>query len=100
MSYLNYRKQIVGENNSFCEIYVLSGAPQSSHLSLLLLSLFMNDLPNMINFANILTYADDVKVILSSNNSFLWCEYNMTELNITYTHTKLDITMLQSGLLT
>ena len=73
---------------------MLSGVPQG-HLILLLFLLFMNDLLNMINFANILMYADDVKVFLSFNNFikhvylqidlnsfFLWCNYNMMELNI------------------
>ena len=68
---------------------------QGSHLGTLLFSLFMSDLPNMIPFANILMYADDVKVFLlfhnfiehvylqsDLNNFCLWCEYNMMQLNI------------------
>ena len=95
-SYLTGRKQIVCVNNSLSKyIYVLSGVYQGSHLDPLQFSLFMNDLPNMINYANILMYADDVKVFLSFNNViehiylqsdlnnfFLWCECNMMELNI------------------
>ena len=38
---------------------MLSGVPQGCHLGPLLISLFKNGLPNMINFANILLYADD-----------------------------------------
>ena len=74
---------------------MLSGVPQGSYLGPLLFSLFMNDLPNIINFANILMYADDIKAFLSFNNFiehvllqcdlndfFLWCKYNIMEPNI------------------
>ena len=61
--------QTVRVNNSLSKyIYVLSGAPQGSHLGPFLFPLFMNNLSNMINFANILMFSDDVKVFLSFNN--------------------------------
>ena len=95
-SYLTGRKQTVCVNNSLSKyIYVLYGVPRGSHFGSLLFLLFINYFPNMINFANILMYADDVKVFLSFNNFiehvylqsdlnnfFLWCECNMMELNI------------------
>ena len=43
----------------------------------------MNDFPNLINFANILMYTDDIKDFLCGlNNLFLWCDYNMMEVDI------------------
>ena len=95
-SYLTGRKQTEYVNNRLSKyIYMLIGVPQGGHLGPLLFSLFMNDLPNMINFANILMNADDIKVFLSFNNFlehaylqsdlnnfFLWWDYNMMELNI------------------
>ena len=70
---VNHRSLVIfdwqkADNSLFKYIYVLSGVLQDSHLGPLLFSLFMNDLPNIINFANILMYADDIKAFLSFNN--------------------------------
>lgn len=95
-SYLTCRNQTVIFNNSKSKsIAVLSGVPQGSHLGPILFSLFINDLPNVIQFSNILMYADDVKIFNSFkyyadhvklqndlNNFFAWCRHNMMVLNL------------------
>lgn len=77
------------------DIEVFSGVPQGSHLGPVLFTLFINDLPSVIQHSNILMYADDVKifryimhdddeVVLQSDlDSFShWCNINLMELNI------------------
>lgn len=95
-SYLLNRKQCVRFKNVTSKLIdVLSGVPQGSHLGPLLFTLFINDLPNVIKFSNVLMYADDVKIFLSFNqyadhrllqqdlDSFLsWCNLNLMELNL------------------
>lgn len=94
-SYLLNRKQkVYFKNLTSKPIYVKSGVPQGSHLGPLLFSLFINDLPRVIRFSNILMYADDVKIFLTYNcyadHTFLqqdldgfssWCNRNLMELN-------------------
>ena len=95
-SYLTNRKQTVLFKN-YCSrsIDVLSGVPQGSHLGPLLFSLFINDLPDMIQYSNILMYADDVKIfqcysqisdqklLQNDLNSFhVWCNLNLMQLNL------------------
>lgn len=95
-SYLVCRKQSVRLNNSTSKsIIVNSGVPQGSHLGPILFSLFINDLPNVIECCNVLMYADDVKIFLSYNESsdmfnlqqdlnkfHMWCNFNLMELNL------------------
>ena len=47
---------------------MLSGVPQGSHLGLLLLILFINDVPSFIRNSNTLIYADVVQIFLAFNN--------------------------------
>jgi len=76
-------------------IYIyISGVPQGSHLGPLLFTLFINDLPSIVNHSRVLMYADDVKLCFSYNNiesgfclqsdmnTFQeWCQYNLLNLN-------------------
>lgn len=94
-SYLSNRKQkVFFKKQTSKPIYVKSGVPQGSHLGPLLFSLFINDLPRVIKYSNILMYADDVKIFLTYNcyadHTFLqhdldafssWCKINLMELN-------------------
>ena len=95
-SYLTNRKQTVRFKNACCRhIEVLSGVPQGSHLGPILFSRFVNDMPQTIEYSNILMYADDVKLFLSYsdinnhhmlqrdlNSFFRWCSLNLMTLNL------------------
>lgn len=95
-SYLTNRTQQVKFRNVLSRnILVTSGVPQGSHLGPVLFTLFINDLPTIINNAMVLMYADDVKLSLTLNNLsdeqllqsdidslFRWCNVNFMELNI------------------
>ena len=71
-----------------------SGVPQGTNLAALLFAIFINDLPGIIN-AEVLLFADDVKILKTINNQadchalqdqinklMQWCEMNKLELNI------------------
>lgn len=95
-SYLICRTQSVKFNSANSRnILVKSGVPQGSHLGPILFLLFINDLPEAINYSNILMFADDVKIFLSLKHSpdhsylqkdlenfYNWCYINLMELNL------------------
>ena len=57
-------------NNSISDtLKVTSGVPQGSVLGPTLFIYFINDLPNVINDANVKVFADDTKVYKSINNN-------------------------------
>lgn len=69
-SYLCGRSQAVfcnDSNSSFQQI--VSGVPQGSVLGPLLFSLFINDLPSVLDFCSIHLFADDVQIYLCDINS-------------------------------
>lgn len=78
------------------EILIPSGVLQGSHLGPLLFALFVNDIPDCVNFAHVLLYAEDVKLFFCfssiDDSRFLqgdleqlyrWCLSNGMSLNLT-----------------
>ena len=65
-SYLSNREQFVRASGWISNpIKVNSGVPQGSHLGPLLFVLFMNDVPDVLNYSNCLMFADDPKLFCS-----------------------------------
>ena len=72
-SYLGRRKQRVVLNGKVSEwVPVVSGTPEGGHISPLLFSLYVNDLPSVIS-TNCLLFADDLKLFheIKSQNDVL-----------------------------
>ena len=94
-SYLANRLHFVSvDNNSSTLLPVLSGVPQGSILGPVLFLVYINDLPEQINYASCYLFADDTKLIKSIrgiNDSLLmqsdvdslhrWCEQWKLKLN-------------------
>ena len=95
-SYLSNRQLIVRVSGWTSKlINVRSGVPQGSHIGPLLFLLFMNDVPNVLNYSNCLMFADDLKMFYSVKSRLdamnlqrdldmlsLWCQQNCLSLNI------------------
>lgn len=95
-SYLSDRTQQVKFRSSISDvIYANSGVPQGSHLGPLFFILFINELPTILKFSQILMFADDVKIfnrVKSVHDCILlqndldkfseWCTKNKLILNI------------------
>ena len=94
-SYLANRQHFVSvDNNSSTLLPVLSGVPQGSILGPVLFLVYINDLPEQINYASCYLFADDTKLIKSIrgiNDRLLmqsdvdslhrWCEQWKLKLN-------------------
>ena len=69
-SYLSDRKYTVFFNGSYSGLMPVScGVPQGSSLGPLLFSIFLNDLPLMLNHATVAMYADDSTIYSSSETA-------------------------------
>ena len=76
-SYLKDRSQVVCKNNILSEVKSVNiGVPQGTILAPILFLLYVSDLSNVINSANINVFADDV-VIYSSNESITILKSNL-----------------------
>jgi len=61
---LSDRKQFVKIHNTHSNFTsVTSGVPQGVHLSPMLFNLFVNSISNYVSRANLLLYADDIKIV-------------------------------------
>lgn len=95
-SYLENRLFFVAVNGYQSETYkTTSGVPQGSHIGPVLFNMFVNDIPNYLQFSECYMYADDLKfcrLIESNDDTALlqrdidslaqWCTDNDMELNV------------------
>lgn len=101
-SYLTNRSQQVAvDGNVSSFIQIISGVPQGSVLGPLLFTLFINDLPSVLQYCSIHMFADDVQIYLHScsispsemaqlintdlSNIFNWSCNNMLPINASKT---------------
>ena len=89
-SYLFLRKQYVRINKAKSKIcYATGGVPQGSLLGPLLFILYINNLPDNLNLVDSFGYADDFKVIATTQTEMNyattsienWCSKNQMRLN-------------------
>ena len=67
-SYLSNRKQFVSVNGAESSTLSIDfGVPQGSILGPLLFIIYINDIPNISEFAKFILYADDANIILTAN---------------------------------
>ena len=68
-SYLENREQFVSVNGkNSTKKQITYGVPQGSILGPLLFVIYINDIPNICNFAKFILYADDANIIITGNN--------------------------------
>ena len=68
-SYLDNREQYVSVNGAnSCKNKITYGVPQGSILGPLLFVIYINDMPNICNFAKFILYADDANIILTGKD--------------------------------
>jgi hypothetical protein len=71
-SYLYKRRQFVSfQNTNSSELEITCGVPQGSVLGPLLFIIYMNDLPNALQYSKSILFADDTTIFYSSENATL-----------------------------
>ena len=81
-SYLDNREQFVSVNGKDSSIKQIKyGVPQGSILGPLLFVIYINDIPNISNFAKFILYADDANIIVTGN-SIAEIEEQLSDLTI------------------